>query len=415
MPRRAARWVGLDPIKFKEVDAGCGEDGQGMLNGSGLRVSFQTCPSGQRLEPEWQTLESRSAATFFNSWSWIGTWLSGLGPGWSPQLLRASLQGETVGLGVLVPGTIRRLRVLPSRSLHLHATGDPRADDLCVEHNGLLVQTEGQPFIAAAMMGHLLGPDHRWEQLHLHGLSSTPPAVDRLAPPWRLRQEAEPAYLVNLEAIRSQEGDYLSQLSANSRSMIRRSLKAYATLGPVHTASAQDVPEAVHFLGQLKALHQRTWQSRGASGAFANPRFEAHHRELIHRHFERGEVQLLRVHAGERDIGYLYNFVYRGRVTAYQSGFDYDLVARTHSPGLTAHALAVQRSADAGLQIYDFLAGDARYKRDLATDAYQMVNVSVHRPTLSLLMEEQWRRLKQRPVVQTLLRAFPRGFLRDVS
>lgn len=367
-----------------------------MLNGGGLRVTMGACPSAAALGPEWEALESQGTGSFFNSWTWIGTWLRGLGHRASPRLLRATAGGETVGLALLVPRKTRRLRVLPSLGLHLNATGDPQADDLCIEHNGLLVRREGHEQVSAAMLGHLFGPGHRWDQFHLRGMSSTPPALAAAPCRWVLRQESEKAYMVDLRAIRSRDGDYLGQLGASTRSKIRRSMKAYGALGPLTTTAASDAAQALQFLERLKALHQHTWNSRGAPGAFANPRFEAHHTALIQRGFDRAEVQLLRVHAGERDVGYLYNFIYRGRVICYQSGFDYGLVERTHSPGLTAHALAVQQWADAGMHTYDFLAGDARYKRELATDDYPMVSLSVHRPSVSLLLEEHWRSLKRR-------------------
>lgn len=375
-----------------------------MLSGGGLQVTLGACPSAARLGPEWETLESQGTASFFSSWTWIGTWLRGLDQQRSPQLLRATLGTETVGLALLVPRKTRRLRILPSMGLHLNATGDPQADDLCIEHNGLLVRQDRHEDISAAMLGHLFGSGHRWDQLHLRGLSTTPTALAVLPSRWVLRQESEKAYLVALDTVRSRDGNFLGWLSTSTRSQIRRSLKAYEALGPVATSAARDTPQALQFLDRLKALHQHTWQSRGAPGAFANPGFEAHHTEIIRRGFDRAEVQMLRVHAGERDIGYLYNFVYRGRVICYQSGFDYGLVQRTHSPGLTAHALAVQQWADSDMHTYDFLAGDARYKRELATDAYPMVNLTVHKPSVSVLLEECWRHFKGRAPLQGTVR-----------
>ena len=61
-------------------------------------------------------------------------------------------------------------------------------------------------------------------------------------------------------------------------------------------------------------------------------------RRLLEAAFARGETQLLAIDAGPRRIGYIYNFLYRGRVYNYQSGFDYQVCDKHNRPGLVAHA-----------------------------------------------------------------------------
>jgi CelD/BcsL family acetyltransferase involved in cellulose biosynthesis len=65
-------------------------------------------------------------------------------------------------------------------------------------------------------------------------------------------------------------------------------------------------------------------------------------------------------------IGILYNFAYMGRVSAYQSGFVYRDADRAAKPGLTCHHAAINYALEKAMDIYDFLAGDDRYKRSLA-------------------------------------------------
>ena len=67
------------------------------------------------------------------------------------------------------------------------------------------------------------------------------------------------------------------------------------------------------FLEALVRLHQITWTGRGKLGAFANSTFMRFHRELITRGIPRGEIDLLRIDAGEQTVGFLYNFVFRRR------------------------------------------------------------------------------------------------------
>ena len=102
------------------------------------------------------------------------------------------------------------------------------------------------------------------------------------------------------------------------------------------------------------------------SSAFANPAFLHFHRELISRGFLRGETDLLCVRAGESAVGYLYNFRYGHRVLTYQSGFAYPQASSARKPGLTTHHLAIEMYRAEGAAVYDFLAGEDRYKSSLS-------------------------------------------------
>jgi CelD/BcsL family acetyltransferase involved in cellulose biosynthesis len=119
-------------------------------------------------------------------------------------------------------------------------------------------------------------------------------------------------------------------------------------------------------LEAMAVLHQATWSARGRPGSFAEPFFRRFHRALIARAIPRGEATLLKVSCDQAVVGVLYNFVHRGRMSAYQSGFAYRAGEPQAKPGLTCHYRAIQFALDQGLDIYDFLAGEDRYKRSLA-------------------------------------------------
>ena len=165
------------------------------------------------------------------------------------------------------------------------------------------------------------------------------------------------------------DDDYLRRLGANTRQQIRRSRRLY---GEVSTEIADGAEAAARIWRELEALHQVTWRRRGKPGAFARDFFRAFHERLITERLQRGEIQLLRVAAEGGTIGCLYNFVYRGRVYAYQSGLAYGTDNRL-KPGLVAHHEAIEASRRAGRRIYDFLAGGDRYKRSLATGSLNLV------------------------------------------
>ena len=369
----------------------------GLRDSPQLQVSLTACPAPQDLAPRWRELQAQAEPSFFTGWTWIGCWLEHLDPAHRPALVRVHLGQELVGLAVLVPQRARRLRWWPSHVLHLHATGQRQWDDITVEHNGWLVRRGLEAQVQAAVASQLWALAPSVDQVCLPGVAAGHERWRDAPPPVAcVREMSEPAYRVDLSSVRASGRAFLDTVGAPTRAAVRRSLRLYQGLGEVRISPAGDLPQALQFLERLKDFHQRTWTARGQPGAFANPRFERFHRRLIAAAWPVGQVQLLRVTAGSAEVGYLYNFVEAGQMLAYQSGFHFGLTERNHHPGLVTHALAVQQALDAGLDGYDFLAGQARYKQQLSHQTYTMATFTLHRPSLGLWLERAWRSVRAR-------------------
>ena len=177
--------------------------------------------------------------------------------------------------------------------------------------------------------------------------------------------------------------DWIASRSANTRQQLRRSARAY---GAVRMERAMTVAVAWEYLDALATLHQRRWHARGKPGAFAQTFFARFHRELIARGLPRDEIDLLRISAEGAVIGYLYNFRHRGRVLAYQSGFNYAAARGAQKPGMTCHQMAIDWYAAQGVRAYDFLAGADRYKRSLAN-----AQTRLHWLSLYPVLSDLWR------------------------
>jgi CelD/BcsL family acetyltransferase involved in cellulose biosynthesis len=200
-----------------------------------------------------------------------------------------------------------------------------------------------------------------------------------------------------LDRVRAAGGDFTSGLSANARSAIRRSLRAYETLGgAIEVHFAQDVDEALSMLDELAEHHRETWAARGQPGCFASSKFTAFHRQLIRRTFD--SIMLVRVQAGKEVIGLLYCFVWQGSVHSYQSGFHYTLDSR-RSPGLVTNYCVIRECTQmADIREFDLMAGETRYKRSLAGDAKSrpMYWLSIYRNTLPSRLYRFLRTLKRK-------------------
>lgn len=353
------------------------------------------CPLAEGLAPEWQALEARAEPNFFTSWTWIGNWLAHLDAAQAPWLLRVH-QGEVlVGLGVVVRHSTRRLRWWPSTAMHLHATGRRERDDITIEHNGLLAQRGCETQVHAAVASQLWALAPEVDQLCLPAMSGDRAWWRGPAPPvQRVREHIEPAYRVDLCVLRQAGRAYVDTLGSPTRSAVRRSQRLYESWGALRLTAASTAREGLAFLARLKHFHQLAWAARGRPGAFANPLFERFHQRLVALGLPAGQVQLWRLQAGPQEVGYLYNFAHGGQVFAYQSGFHFGLTDRNHHPGLVTHAWAVQQALDAGWLSYDFLAGEARYKEQLAHQRYTMTGLTLHRGSVGLWLEEAWQHLR---------------------
>ena len=310
-----------------------------------------------------------------------------------PMLLHGRAGEETVALALLgAAATSRRHGLIRSRSLYLNETGEPQFDAMMIEHNGILTMPERGPAALAALLAWFAEQRRGADELHLRGWSCRIPDIALANRGLLLSATAVPSYIVELDQLTA-AGELDPILSANARRQMRRTFRHFAAQGVVQLREASSEDEAQHWFTALKSLHCASWERRGRMHSFSRPFFEHFHRRLIERCFEKGETQLIEAKAGERVIGYLYNFRRGRRIYAYQSGFD-DADARER-PGYLVHALAIRHAFQCGMQIYDFMAGRNRLKERFATRCVPMMWQVVQQKRLRFRLEYLAQRLKR--------------------
>ena len=310
------------------------------------------------VEMKWRDLETRASPSFFQTWTWIGCLFESRFP--DPVFIEAKEGSKTVALALFN----RR-----GGRFHLGENGDPALDSPYVEFNGVLAETGRESdlslacFTAISLNARRIGGS-RAKRITMNGVDQQ--TIVPIANAFYF--EAKTSRHAPFARLSAEADRYLEDRSANTRQQLRRSNRHYSGIGALKLCRAETADQARAFLTDLAILHQQTWTMRGMRGAFALPVFFRFHHELIMRGLPRREIDLLRVSAGTRLIGLLYNFRYRGRVFAYQSGFDYTSGGRQAKPGLTCHHQAICFSIMTGAYRYDFLAGEDRYKLSLSDD-----------------------------------------------
>jgi hypothetical protein len=368
-----------------------------------LHTELVPCPDLAELAREWDDLAGRSDGHFFTSWTWMGSWLATLPPAQRPWLLRtraADSCDQTLGLALLGRCTVHRHGFVHSRSLFLGATGDEVLDDITIEYNQPRLDRRCATAVLQAMQDHLIHRLADWDELVLPGLDASPARLDALtrgSTGYRLLVDEKRAHRLDLDLVR-QAGSLSQHLGQRLRYRLRKTRKACEAHGPLSLQAATTTDQAHDYLDRLITLHQPYWQQRGQPGAFASDYARAFHHRLVGEALARGQLQLLHIHAGTQTIGYLYNFLQDGHVYSYQSAFEHQALPSSVTPGQLCHALAIDASAQAGHRVYDFMAGDHRYKRELASHSRLMRWVVLQRPRLDLRLEHQLRLFKRQLV-----------------
>jgi CelD/BcsL family acetyltransferase involved in cellulose biosynthesis len=263
---------------------------------------------------------------------------------------------------------------------------------MTIEHNSLLAAPAHKSAAYEALIAWF-AEQRRWaDELYLSGsfdrFSETVVAGRGLG----RNETAKPSYCIDLRSLAGSGGKVHPILSANARQQLRRAQRYFEQYGPLRLEQASSLAEAHAIFGAMKELHVATWEGRGKAHSFTKEFFEPFHRRLIERGFAVGAAQLLRASAGDRVLGYLYNFRLGEHVYAYQSGFAYE--GGRARPGVVTHALAIRDAFRTGASVYDFLAGHNRLKESFATRCEPMLWQTLQQPRFAFRLEHLARRLK---------------------
>lgn len=352
------------------------------------------------LEAEWRDLETRADRAFFLSWTWIGTWLETFTV--SPWVIRVcDSSNRVIGLGIFSEASETRKKIIRAKQLRLHETGDPEQDVITIEYNTILAERGMEQAVWFAAMKALNGQDApKWDEVIVGGATDAEAALfSQLGLTVHRRAEAASAF-VDLAGLREKgivDADgYIATLGKSTRAQIRRSMKLYRKRGELELDVAGSLSEAREFLAELSPHHEAKWNAAGQRGATQKEEYMRFHTRMIERAYApdcSNGVEFLRARAGDHSFGWLYNFVDRGRVLFYLSGFVFEDDNKL-KPGLVTHALAIEHHLQAGMEAYDFMGGENRYKSSMGQKGPDVVAYALQRKTLPMMLERAARELK---------------------
>jgi hypothetical protein len=349
------------------------------------------------LVSSWQSLSEQCETRYFLSWPWLSSWLDSLPKESVLQLIIIKQPNQAVvGLGVFVEKNTRRLRFGNVRQWWLHRTGESALDQTWIEHNNFLLSPKWRkPAIRA--FGELLKdtPDvdelivhvlnEKDSQLWLSGLLGTSTHRLRLAeeePGWSLQMSGQPA----------QDKTHFSRSLLRTLKQTKKhlnTLKITPVLEVIQDPSAQWAT-----IQSAAKWHIEKWHDTSTPSGFTNAKFVTFHELLFKNHASQKGIAPLVFTL--KDNGELLGILYGFRDGDW---FGFYLSALSPSPdnkmrtGLILHERCIEWLSAQGVVEYDFMAGEARYKAQFATDKQTYAKLIVARKTPLLEMEFLLRRL----------------------
>lgn len=336
-----------------------------------IRVEFITSHSDAA--HIWRDLErSIGIDALTATWAWTDAWLEQFGD-LVPHRFAVGLgPGGPCGIALVTSGVRQRRGPLPIRTLHIGTAGEPMGESVCVEYNRLMVAPEHRDAFVAQLFGAIKQAFGSWDIFELNGFAPDDAELIAAHCP-SFHQDRRVCHVADLNLARAAGGDVVKTFSKSVGVKIRKNLRRFEErFGPVSGEWITDVARAMPVFDELVLLHQQRWTTAGYTGSFASARFLAFHRSLIARLLGEGKIVLYRATAGEQVLGTFYGFVERGAIYHYQWGLAH-FEDNNLSPGFVVGALCMDEALKRGYDEVNWLAGDVRYKRDLANTSRELV------------------------------------------
>jgi CelD/BcsL family acetyltransferase involved in cellulose biosynthesis len=323
----------------------------------------------EELAGEWNDLLNRSAAnTVFLTLEFQRVWWRYLGEG-EPLIVTMRDGGELVGIVPLfVAENGEGERVMATIG--------------CVEvadYLDLIAAQGREQDVYAALVDYLTWSEApAWDVLSLCNIHQDSPTLTMLPPlaeaqGWTVSMAKEDVCPV--AQLPPTWDEYLLTLKKKHRHELRRKLRRaeaeramlWYIVGPEH-----DLMDEVEAFLDLMA------RSAPEKAEFLTPQMRSFFRQLASVMNEAGRLQLSFLEVeGERVAAY-FNFLYAGRVMVYNSGLNWQDYPHL-SAGIVLAAYNISHAIKQGIEVFDFMQGDERYKYHLGGQDVEVRRLTIRK------------------------------------
>ncbi|MFV1984917.1 MAG: GNAT family N-acetyltransferase, partial [Thiohalomonadales bacterium] len=158
--------------------------------------------------------------------------------------------------------------------------------------------------------------------------------------------------------------EYLSELSSNRRSQVRRSRRKFEKLPNSRFYIWENEKDLSTVVDLLIELHHKRWKGRAEQYAFSSSEYVLFHREIIQMLFSKDLIRLCCLEVDGRIIAILYCYKWNKKYYYFQGGIDPDYASL--KPGAVLMSYSIEQAIKEGEEVFDMLKGDYSFKRSLA-------------------------------------------------
>ncbi|MBI1912734.1 MAG: GNAT family N-acetyltransferase [Deltaproteobacteria bacterium] len=309
-------------------------------------MEIDTVDELESIRDEWTELFSRCAsATPFQSPQWLIPWWNHFGNG-RLMCLTVRIEGRLAGIAPLYLGFNKTEK---KKEIFFIGTGISDYLDFLFEPGIELIGTE-------IVFNFLLSSSVNWDRCDLQEIKESSPT---LAIDSGLSKRKEKHGICPVLKLPGTFEQYLKSLPSGYRTRVRRSQKTLEKEGKVkiEKAGRDNLNEC---MDALFRLHRARWEMEGQKGVLADKRIQAFHSELAKGMLEAGMLRLYRLKLDGRDIAAVYGFAKSKRFYSYLGGFDPEFLKL--SPGRVLMAKVIEDEINSGIEEFDFLRGEEKYK-----------------------------------------------------
>ncbi len=365
----------------------------------GLTVNTQNVTAKEAyslLKEPWCELHDKQQTKFFLSWEWIGQWLLSLPSDINVNTFIFEKNNELVGVAA-VPERYRKSIFWNVKQGHLNRTGDDTLDQIWIENNKVLTSLSNSVDIAAFY--ELIMEEAHLDELMISVMSGAD-YVD--ATEFKLLKS-----MYNVELEYEENGYYLpinkdtpiqSKYSKSLKRQLNQTIKAGGESSLNFRFEEITDPQCMrNTLEEASCWHIGKWENSNTPSGFTNAHFKEFHNNLIAASDSmpcRRRVRLFSLFDGDSLLGVLYGLQEGGWFGFYLSSIK-PVDDNRLRLGLYMHDMAIKRLSDSGVSIYDFMAGEARYKKQFGSMFMRYGKMTIQRKRLALDAEKWLKRVKK--------------------
>lgn len=317
--------------------------------------------------------------------SWLMTWWRHFGTGRTLTVGVYEADGRLVGLAPMCGRDHRYRPGVRFRRLEALGSEDGNGDGVCSDYLHLIVRPGFESAVCDAFVtGMTSGDFGRWDEWVLSAVDGTHPLNTPLRDAW-----SRAGFPVTETTISSSPyvtlpanwDAYLAGLNKKRRQSLASAQRHFDAWAAGRARFHRAVDEASLHEGRdvLIDLHGQRWRAQGNVGVFNAPRFAAFHDEFMRQQLSSGGLELQWLTVNSRPVAVHYSIRAFGKVNYYQTGRVMEVPTDVRL-GIVLVMRAMQDAIGRGDREFDFLAGEAQYKRLFTQTSRPIVQFRVARP-----------------------------------